>query len=103
MIWLEAQTLAYMRLDVGGEMRERAHRSRDFSIRNAFPSLVYPLPMPLDFIVPDRALQPERDGLAMNPMRATDHHGAAMFNRPFADRRQQPVDALQDHVGGFDH
>ena len=84
-------------------MRERAHRSRDFSIRNAFPSIVYPLPVPLDFIVPDRELQPERDGLAMNPMRAADHHGAAMFKRPFANRHQQPVDALQDHVGGFDH
>src|SRR2546430_17251112 len=92
-----------MRLDVGGEMRERAHRSRDFSIRNAFPSIVYPLPVPLDFIVPDRELQPERDVLAMNPMRAADHPGAAMFKRPLANRRHPPVDALQDHVGGFAH
>jgi len=54
-------------------------------------------------VVPDGQLDPERDGLAVDAVRASDHQGIAMLQRTRTEHHEQAVELAQDRIGGFDH
>ncbi len=59
--------------------------------------------MAADFLVPDGQLETERDRFAVNAVRAPDHNGVAMLQRPFLQHVEQRIQILQNEVQRLGH
>src|SRR5881628_4199673 len=76
---LEPQLLTDMGFNVRRQVRERAPGARHFAARDPVTRGSKPLAMALRLVVPDRQLDAERDGLAMDTMRTSDHEGVTVL------------------------
>ncbi len=75
----QTQPRADLLFDLGADMRERAHGARDLAHAQIFRRRFETLQIAPGFLVPDGELQPERDRLGMNAMRAADLHRVLEF------------------------
>ena len=100
---LEPQLLTDIGFNVRRQVRERAHGARRFAARDPVTRGSKPLTMALRLVVPDGQLDAERDGLAVDAMRASDHEGVTVLPGAFAEHGEQSLQILQNCIGGLDH
>ena len=53
--------------------------------------------------MPHRQLEPEGHRLGVNTVRAADHHGVLVLERPLLDGVGQPLQVLHEKLGRLDH
>ena len=100
---LEPQFLTDVGFNVRRQMCERAHGARHFAARDPVTRGSKPLAMALRLVVPDRQLDAERDGLAVDAMRTSDHEGVTVLPGAVPEHGEEPVQILQNGIGGLDH
>ncbi len=84
-------------------MCERPHRAGQFADGDLAADLPQPVQVAGDFLIPDGQLEPERDRLAVNAVRAPDHHGVLVPERLLLQHRNESFHALQNQIERLGH
>ncbi len=95
----EPHLLADVFLDPWVDIREGADRAGDRAGRDLAPGEQQPLLGPVELGIGAGELQPERDRLGMDPVRAADGRGHLMLEGAPLQRREEPVQVREQEVG----
>ena len=88
-------------LDGGRQMRERADRSGNLSVRDHRAGRLHARTRPRQLLHPPEQLPTERSRLRMDAMRSADHRRPLVLERPLQHRLARTIDAGEDQVGGI--
>ena len=99
----QSQPLADALFGLRADMPESSHRARNLSHPHALRGGGKAREIALDFVVPQRQLQPESDRLGMDAVRSSDLHRVFELERARLQDLRQLVDALENQLGRAAH